>query len=563
MTAPLPDKPTVRATKPRKNRQRNQLLVTLGVLLAMAVGLAAAFLMSGPAPPQAAGVRTPAENPQPERQSEPAELEEVVSDAGPELIDDDHRTLWESPTAGEPISLAYLPPGCELILHLRPAALLAKPEGERALRALGPQGLAVLKELMRAAGVKLRAIDELVIGLRPGQGGAQGGLEATLVITPTEPLAGAPGAWEPPPPYANLRTAQHEGAAYRVGAPWCCWVPDQEAGRVYVVAPRAALHEAIDAGGAAPPLRRELELLADQTDRDRHTTLLAAPSFLFTDGRSLFTGVTESLQSPVFDFLPDALRAASLSVHWADDFYLEARGASTAEVTATRLASQLKSRVTNWPNDLQLAVLDLNPAPHGRRLVAQLPAMLRLLGAYARTGVEDDAAVLNAYLPLPAGENLLAASELMLAQLSAGARGAAATTATAAPREVSIEQKLGQPASVSFSRDTLEMAVRYLADEIDAPVVILGSDLQLEGITKNQSFSMDATGQPAADVLLDILLKANPDRTAAGPGDPKQKLVYVVKPDDAGRPTIYITTRSSAEKRGDRLPDVFAATGSP
>ncbi|TWT33699.1 hypothetical protein KOR34_35320 [Posidoniimonas corsicana] len=563
MPAPPPQKLTVREKPRRKNRQRNQLLITGGVLAVLSVIVAAVLLTSGPPKPTATGpAATPAAPPVDTAADGPGDAVQEESappePAGPQLVDDDGRTLWASPTDGGPISLAYLPPGCDLILHCRPAELLASPAGEGSLRALGPQGIALLRGLAAATGLKLREIDRLLIGVR-GAGGAQ--LEAALVVTPLEPLARQAEALRLPPPYANLRAATHEGASYHVGAPWCGFAPEQEDGRLFVVAPRAALHEVIEAAGAAPPLRREVELLAAQIDGDRHATLLAAPSFFFTDGRALFTGVTESLESPVFEFLPDALRAGSLSLHWGDDFYAEARGVSAAEVTPTRLASQLKSRIAGWPSDLQLAVLDLNPAPHGRRVVAQLPAMLRLLAEYTRTGVEDDAAVLNAYLPLPAGENLLAASELMLAQLSSGAVGAPGTTATAPPAPRTIEQKLGQEVSVSFARDTLEMAVKYLADEMQAPIVIVGSDLQLEGITKNQSFGMQAARQPAQQVLLEILQRANPDRTATGPADEKQKLVYTVRPDDTGRPTIYITTRSAAQKRGDKLPSVFLPAG--
>ena len=101
------------------------------------------------------------------------------------------------------------------------------------------------------------------------------------------------------------------------------------------------------------------------------------------------------------------------------------------------------------------------------------------------------------------------------------------------------------------------MAVKYLSDEIGVPIVILGGDLQLEGITKNQSFGLDASNTPAEQVLLQILTRANPDKTATGPADPKQKLVYVIRPGDDGRDTICVTTRSAAAKRGEALPPVF------
>jgi hypothetical protein len=57
---------------------------------------------------------------------------------------------------------------------------------------------------------------------------------------------------------------------------------------------------------------------------------------------------------------------------------------------------------------------------------------------------------------------------------------------------------------------------------------------------------------------VEVLLRANPDRAAAGPGDPRQKLVYTLAPGETGKPgRIIVTTRAAAEGRGDPLPDAF------
>ena len=74
--------------------------------------------------------------------------------------------------------------------------------------------------------------------------------------------------------------------------------------------------------------------------------------------------------------------------------------------------------------------------------------------------------------------------------------------------------------------------------------------LQLEGITKNQSFGLDEKNKPADEILRNIMLKANPDG----------KLVYVVKSKQpGGEEVLLITTRAAAGKRGDTLPPEFSA----
>ncbi len=134
-------------------------------------------------------------------------------------------------------------------------------------------------------------------------------------------------------------------------------------------------------------------------------------------------------------------------------------------------------------------------------------------------------------------------SELALFDQQGGGPSVAAKPAT--PQgPTGPAQALKQKISLSFQRDTLEKSMEFLGREIDTEIIILGSDLQLEGITKNQSFGLDERDKPAEEILRIVLNKANPDG----------KLVYVIKPKDGGKEVIYITTRAAVEKRGDKLP---------
>lgn len=101
---------------------------------------------------------------------------------------------------------------------------------------------------------------------------------------------------------------------------------------------------------------------------------------------------------------------------------------------------------------------------------------------------------------------------------------------------------LQKPLSLKFERNNLEVTMQLIAEEIEVPIEIIGTDLQLEGITKNQSFSLDEENRAAGDILATIMQKANPDG----------KLVYVVR-SKGGAETIVITTRAAAEKRGEKV----------
>jgi hypothetical protein len=124
-----------------------------------------------------------------------------------------------------------------------------------------------------------------------------------------------------------------------------------------------------------------------------------------------------------------------------------------------------------------------------------------------------------------------------------------------------IEQRLAVRTSLAFPRDSLQRALELLAEDVGVEIVIDGRELQLEGITQNQSFALDLRDQPATDILVEILRRANPDRTAESPADSRQKLVYWIDAAAAGGGRIIVTTRSAAQKQARPLPAVFGGDG--
>lgn len=129
----------------------------------------------------------------------------------------------------------------------------------------------------------------------------------------------------------------------------------------------------------------------------------------------------------------------------------------------------------------------------------------------------------------------------------------------------SAEAALATRVSLVIAQDSLETIVTGLGAKLppaagDLELRIIGSDLQLEGITRNQSIRNfkieDAT---IAEVLTSLVQRANPVPDVMGPNDARQKLVWLVgpNPDDAKRQAILITTRAAAEEKGWKLPEVF------
>ena len=460
-----------------------------------------------------------------------------------QIVVDDPTLPWASPTSGLAPRLAFLPPGSQLVLLARPAAALGDEEGRLFYKSLGPAAESAARMLAAWCGCDLADIESVQVGWQAGPtGDVHDGYVLRLVESRRVPEdeAARASAWGP------TTTIEIDGQTIHKGSRLCFWVPAAEQGRTLVVAPEDALKEIVAAAGAAPAdglavsLPKDMETLVGMLDADRHLTLFGAPHYLVHDGRRLLAGSLARLADPLAAFFGDAIRAAALSLHFGDSAYAELDAVATADAPASTLAPALKAAVSAASDAVEEYCVALEPAAYGRKLVMRLPQMIRMLGTNLRAGAEARGVVVNAYLPRHATHNLALATELALAQAS-GRAGPVQAPGSAAPQDAL--GKLQKKMTLTFVKDNLERSIQVISEEIGVPMEILGGDLQLEGITKNQSFGLDEQDKTAEAVLRVILAKANPDG----------KLVFVVRKKD-GTEKIEITTRAAAQKRGDTLP---------
>lgn len=455
------------------------------------------------------------------------------------LVDDDGETLWVSPTSGQPLDATYLPSGAQLILALRPAEILNSPEGPKLLAALGPAGEAAITQLRETLGVDLSAIEQLLIGFVPDENLLP---QANYVVRlraamPRETLL---AAWGKPTSHVHAKKDYYE----RNGRGF--YLPKTADERVVAIGPVAMLKQMLELDGQ-PLLRSGIEQLLKHSDDQRQLTLIFTPSYLLTDGRGLLVGRLDQLHAALREFLDESIEAALLSAHVGDEFFVELRAVAIVDRKPQALKDLLRGRWDQIPDRVESHVAALHPQPHGQLVIHRFPRMLHLADDYTRAGIEDEQVVLSTYLPAAAAHNLLLGAELTLLE-SSGATQPAGTAAAPPSKPTSAAEALARKISLSFPREALDRAMAVLSEELGVPIVILGGDLQLEGITKNQSLNnVDERDQPASEVLRKVLKLANPDG----------KLVYQIKPDASGRETIAITTRAAVQKRGESLPPGF------
>ncbi len=442
--------------------------------------------------------------------------------------------MWQSPTSGEPLDLRLLP-AASTIVAWRPAEFLTHPEGEKLLDVLGELGRMARDEIAAIVGTPLANVEEVLMAV------VQGGDErpqACFVLRMCDEIDADAlrGAW------GNLNEE-------RVGNETVLWSDD----RAYFLAD-AAPHRRIVAGPLGvvreiaadseqqPLVRREIEALLRLSDADRHFTLICVPSGLFSSHiKSLKLAEAEALGEPLEQWL-DGAAAALVSVHLsADDFFVESRVVPQPDESAARLAPRLRGRLRDACRQVDESLRAVTRTSYNEQILARYPRMVELFEQFTRIAPADRTVLLRTYLPGIAGHNLVLGAILAHA---APASVLAESPVVAEQAPLALSERLRQPLSFRMPRNTLEAALGRFGEAIDAKVEILGADLQVEGITKNQSLALDVAEAPAAEVLTSILRLANPDG----------KLVATIKKQgEPPREIICITTRAAAQTRGDEI----------
>src|SRR5439155_26514599 len=158
----------------------------------------------------------------------------------------------------------------------------------------------------------------------------------------------------------------------------------------------------------------------------------------------------------------------------------------------------------------------LNPPAYWKKLAFRYPGMIRELYSQTRFGVENDQAIVNSTLPASASHNLVLGGELLVSTTPGQAVVSTGGTAASGPK--TIADALQVKTSYSFDQQSLESAMLGLADDVksnlkNAPfefaIKIIGDDLKIDGITRNQSIrDFKQENQAVADILTALVRKA-------------------------------------------------------
>ncbi len=484
-------------------------------------------------------------------------------DSGPfEIVPDDGQLLWAPPTRGAPIQFPYCQQGAQILLVIHPADLLAESTGDLVFQSLGPDFARWRARWEKQHKVRWQDVEQLIVSVS-ADANSRPEIVNDIFLTQgkscpesfkTGELANGPA-----------------GPIFRSGASACLIPPGMDARR-FVVGPADRIADVGELGGTPPLLDRELESLRAWSDSKAQFTILVSPSYLLHDGRSLVTATYAAFPGAVDTFFGDGVQAALFTAHMDQNaVFAELRLAATLEAQKT-LQKEMPTRMDQLPESIENYIAGLHRLdPHWRALAMRYDNMLHFFAKYARMGIENRQWVINAYLPPVAAHNVLAATELSLASGVSDTPGPSVVAVQPAPQLTSLQEVLLQKTSLTIPQQSLEFSMRDLQDDVNENVAglpfpfvieIVGADLQLDGITRNQQIrNFSRKNETIANLLTGLVMQANPVTTVKEPNEPDQKLVWTIGPADEEHPNprVLITTRKASDTKGIKLPKIFRA----
>ena len=498
-----------------RKRGRKASIVWGGLTAAAVAGAAVWFVPRLSAPPPG----------RPPVQAAPVAEREARAAARASLAD---RFALTAPADAEPVSLAAMPTGVSLVVHLRPAELWAGGGPAAGFReCLGPLAAWAGSSLEELTGYPPDQIAECTLGWILGPRGS------------TPQLCAAFRFVTPPQRSDLVRSLGPRTDEYQVPL----YVTD---GRAVMILddparPGVPVGLAIAPGEYAPELTADAGLAVDAVEsllaasvKSDPLTVLFRPLDLDLHRDTLFPPAVRPLVEAVRDEFDDSAEAACVAVVPGDPFALRVTLRGTTSETAKTLHASAEQKFAGLPGRVLGYVRTLRPSTGGRRtVVGRLPAMTAAAATARVAGADARLYRTLVKLPPAAGPNLALASLLAWDE---GLRERVDPPPTDAPADTAtLAQKLGREVLIDFRRTPLYEALDFIGAEAGFAVELDGSAVRDAGMTQNMTQTFALGRVPATRALAEI-------RTN------HPELRYVLDTPAPG--TLLVTTRAVVERDG-------------
>ncbi len=418
------------------------------------------------------------------------------------------------PTQGKPISLAYLPEGCRLLINVHPAVFWEKgSKGEEVRYCFGEsinEWLAAkIKEFCK---YQPQEIEEVLFGAVLESRGS------TPEFTAVVHLKKKQNKQEMIKMFGGERSSDDtEYPVYVDGARSFVFIDLQ----TFISVPTKLANETIqilsqgvgdkEDSLPTPSSTIGIEELLKQTDRQRHFTLVMEAADATIHQETLIPKSAFPVWDEFLLWLGKDVETFSWSFHLGNDLFdSEILLRNQFIRKPALLHKDFRTKVDTLPQRVLNAVKKMNPQLAGpRKVIGRFPAMLKAFSMATKGGTGKRYIQLTTRLPERAAPNLaigtvLAWNESTRTNFSSQPK-VTPPTSSGSQLPTTVIGRLRMKIEIDFRNQPLQEAFAYIAEETKTKIIVDGKGLKALAFTKNmpQTFTMGEV--PATHAIAKIL----------------------------------------------------------
>jgi len=521
-----------RIRQQRQQTRRRQTMISGGAVLALLViGLGLYFGLSRNRPPKvlAKAIRSqPADS--------GAEANETVQSAKKAGSAQDK----SKDVPADPITLALVPEGARILIHLRPAELWQPGGSAEEVRAcLGPLGVWLENTIKVRCLMEPAEIDEVLFALIPI---SRDEFDVAVVVRSSHDLK------------RSALIDKFDGAL--VDKPFMHYVGKERAwlvfdNRTFASAPRNLAKELAESAESPSVTSDGIQAVLSMTDRKRQFTIVCDLEDVRLGINTLVPERARNLLEGIVDFFGEDVESLCWCLNLGDiegghDLRSEVFVRNKLSRSATKLQADLKQKLARLPAEILELVYMTHPRKIGeKKVIGRFPIMTKIVERSTQFDTAHRLVSMNVELPERAGPNLALATLLTWNQTrlpdfgSSSKTAAPAVAAAQANLPEKIADRLKKKITVEFRREFMYKALEAVGEETGVQFKLDGPGMKEVGLTQNiyQTFAMEDV--PATAVLHKIIIEGSIDKG-------KNQLVLIV---DENTKTATITSVPAAEKK--------------
>jgi len=483
--------PVAKVRQKRKQARRRQLIFGGAGLALVAIAAGAFWSM------------TQGQSKKPVAKTANSKSSKSQPEAGDDAGDESPKSAGKSKQKpGEPITLALVPEGARILIHLRPADLWSGPADE--VRAcLGPLGEWLEKTIKARCLLPPAEIDEALFALIPI---SRDTFDVAVVVHSTKDLKRSDliSNFD-----GELVDKPHE---HYIGKERAWLIHDN---RTFASAPKSmaqSLAESVD----SPSVTSDgIQAVLSMTDRKRHFTIVCDLEDVRLGVNTLAPENARKLLEGVVDFFGDDVESLAWCLNLGDaeganDLRSEVFVRNKLSRSAPKLMADLKQKLGKLPAEVLEVVYMTHPKKIGeKKVVGRFPIMTKIVERSTKFDTAHRLVSMKVELPERAGPNLALGTLLTWNQTTLPGFGTSSKTEVPVVAKSNLPDKIAdrlkKKITVDFKREFLYKAVEFIGEETGVQLKLDGPGMKEVGITQNeyQTFAMEDA--PATAVLSKML----------------------------------------------------------